>query len=90
MRVNLESILEIAAEFQSLKPVGIDDNPHGFDSAIIGVTDEGALVYSKELMVGIVIKVDGVTDEDAWEYLEFNVFGSYLGELSPIYINQFI
>lgn len=90
MRVNLESILEIAAECQSLKPVGIDDNPHGFDSAIIGVTDDGTLVYSKELMVDISTKVEQMTAEEAWEYLEFNVFCVYLGELSPIYINQFI
>jgi|Laugrespbdmm15dd_1035085.scaffolds.fasta_scaffold21354_2 hypothetical protein len=90
MRINLESILEIAEECQSLKPMGVDDDPNGFDSAILGITDDGVIVYSKELMVDIVRKVDGVTDEDAWEYLEYNTFCAYVGDLSPIYVNQFI
>ena len=90
MKVNLETILELASECHSLKPIGLDDNPHGYDSAIIGITDEGNLVYSKELMVDISTKVEQMTTEEAWEYLEFNVFCAYLGELTPIYINQYI
>ena len=90
MKVNLETILEIAEEFQSLKPVGVDDDPNGFDSAILGITDDGVLVYSKELMVEIVIKTDNMTDEDAWEYLEYNTFCAYVGDLSPMYVNQYI
>ena len=31
---------------------------------------------------------DGCTYEEAWEYLEFNTFGAYVGEGTPIYMNR--
>ena len=27
-----------------------------------------------------------MTDEEAWEYLEYNVFGAYVGDKTPIYV----
>jgi hypothetical protein len=51
----------------ALKPDGIDGNPDGYDGAIVGITDNGQLVYSKELMVDLLVETDKeITDEEAW------------------------
>ena len=56
----------------------------GFDEAIIGYTDEVA-VYDKDKMADILI-ADGMTGEEAWDYLGYNVFCAYVGETTPIHI----
>ena len=63
---------------------------NGFDDAIIGVSiafDAGRVVYDTRQMVEILAQEEGFTEEEAWEYLEFNTFGAYVGEETPIYID---
>jgi hypothetical protein len=56
----------------------------------MGLTDNGQLVYSKEKMVKLLIKAEnGITEEEAWEFLEFNTFNTYIGEQTPIYVNTY-
>tara|TARA_R110000824_G_C15191660_1_gene674804 strand:+ start:922 stop:1170 length:249 start_codon:yes stop_codon:yes gene_type:complete len=62
----------------------------GFDSAIIGVAigfDSSRVVYNAEKMASTLVK-EGMSHEEAWEYLEFNTFGSWVGEKTPIYIER--
>jgi hypothetical protein len=47
--MDLELILQTAEECLALKP-NLSDNPNGYDKAILGLTDNGQLVYSKEIM----------------------------------------
>ena len=71
----------------------IDDSAivaSGFDSSIIGyTTDSGCtrVVYDTESMAQTLVD-DGLTHEEAWEYLEFNTFCAYVGEGTPIYMNR--
>jgi hypothetical protein len=61
----------------------------GFDDAIIGVDfnyEPAKLVYSKQAMIEVLIE-DGMSLDDAIEYLEYNVFCAYIGEGTPIYID---
>jgi hypothetical protein len=60
----------------------------GFDDAIIGIDEKDMcrVVYDYNKMVCILID-EGMTEEDAIEYLSFNVFGSYVGEMTPIFVN---
>ena len=60
----------------------------GFDEALIGVTSTPNIraVYSIEDMIGILMKRDGMTDEEAIEYLEYNTFSAHHGDKTPIYI----
>ncbi len=91
--------LESAEGCLALKPNGFDGNPDGYDRAIIGLTDNGQLVYSKEWMVRLLLEVDSksaeedgsepMTEEDAWEFLEYNTFCAYVGEQTPIYVNTY-
>jgi hypothetical protein len=61
----------------------------GYDNAIVGVCvgfDSGRVVYSVSKMIDICMKDDEMTYEDSVEWLEFNTFGAYVGENTPIYI----
>ena len=62
-----------------------------FDSAIIGVslgTTGGRVVYDVEKMVQVLSKKQGITCEEAWEYLEYNTFSAYVGERTPLYVTR--
>ena len=88
--MDLQLILEMAEQTLALKPDGIDGNPDGYDQAIVGITDNGQLVYSKERMVELMIETDSeINEEEAWEWLDYNCFGAYVGEQTPIFINTY-
>tara|TARA_R110002167_G_scaffold76750_1_gene213610 strand:- start:381 stop:629 length:249 start_codon:yes stop_codon:yes gene_type:complete len=60
----------------------------GFDAAIIGVefyTGHQKVVYSIEKCIEI-LKFQDMTEEEAYDYFEFNVAGSYVGEQTPLWI----
>lgn len=64
--MDLQLILQTAEECLALKPDGFDESPDGYDAAILGLTDNGQLVYSKEIMAQIVVETDSdMTEEDA-------------------------
>ena len=61
----------------------------GFDDAIIGVCcghDSERVAYSTQKMFTICVRTMGMTTEEAWEYLEFNTFGAYVGNNTPVYV----
>jgi len=47
-----------------------------------------AFVYDRQKMIEIAVRDMEMTEEDAIEYLEYNVWGAYVGEHTPIYINM--
>jgi hypothetical protein len=60
----------------------------GFDDAILGLdTLSLRVVYSKQQMIQILIDED-MTPEDAIEFLEYNTWNTYVGEQTPIYVDQ--
>ena len=59
----------------------------GFETAIIGVS-EGKLVYSVQRCIEILMIRDEMTYEDAIEYFDFNVRGAYMGEKTPIWVED--
>ena len=61
----------------------------GFDDAIIGYDmREWKIIYDEAKMADILI-ADGMTYEDAIDYLGFNVFSTYVGDYTPINIHIF-
>lgn len=59
----------------------------GFDDAIIGLdTNSLRVVYSKQRMIEILEPQMGL--DDAIEYLQYNTWSAYMGELTPIYIDE--
>jgi hypothetical protein len=56
----------------------------GFDDAIIGVDETTMrLIYSVSKCIEILMRE--MSEEDAVEYFNFNVSGSYLGDKTPIW-----
>lgn len=59
----------------------------GFDDAIIGVDiDAERVVYDKDKMIELLVD-EGMEPTDAIEYLEYNVWGAYVGVHTPIYVD---
>ena len=58
----------------------------GFDAAIIGQSTKDLLVYNVSTIVEILMERDGMTEEEALEYFEYNIDGSYMGEETPIFM----
>ncbi len=56
------------------------------DEAVIGITDDGKVVYDIDKMVDIFSK--DMSTEDAIEWIDFNILGAYVGEHTPIHIHK--
>lgn len=64
----------------------------GFDLAIIGVAEicgNTICAYDYNKCLDILVMRDGMTYEDAEEFMEFNVVGSYMGANTPCFIRLF-
>lgn len=68
----------------------------GFDSAIIGTSNiwvgnerVDVLVYDCEKMVEQLIIKDGMSAEEAVEYIDFNIEGAYIGKDTPVLVWQY-
>lgn len=61
----------------------------GFDDAIIGVDDDRMIiVYSTKKILSILIEEDDMSYEDALEHFYYNIKGSYVGEKTPLFIDD--
>lgn len=76
--------------------VGGDDllfmDPEYFDEAIIGVATSSvgmlAVAYSEPKIIELLIRHDQMTPDDAMEHYQFNILGSYMGENTPVFIDD--
>ena len=76
----LEQIIDNYPEEEFLKA-------DGFDDAIIGLDESTMrLIYSAKKCVEILMK--DMSNGEAWEYFDFNVRGSYVGEKTPIWCDD--
>ena len=63
---------------------------NGFDDAIIGICEKtDVLIYSTKKVLEILIN-EGMEYRDALEHFGYNVAGSYVGEMTPIFCNDTI
>lgn len=59
----------------------------GFDEAIIGIDTMGErIIYCKQKMIAILAQE--MDEDEAIEFLEFNTWTAYVGQHTPIYIDQ--
>ena len=68
----------------------------GFDIAIIGTASVwngnervDVLVYDVLLMVKQLIVRDGMTEDEAVEYIDFNIENAYIGKDTPVIVWQY-
>ena len=73
------------------------DNPHievlladGFDEAFIGTGEQfnkTLSIYDKNKCVQILMDRDSMSPDEALEFLEYNCIGSYVGPLTPVFLD---
>jgi hypothetical protein len=61
------------------------ENPD-YATAVIGRSEDGRLIYSYEKMVEFLMVTDGMSREDAIEFVDYNTIRAlpYMGERAPI------
>ena len=64
----------------------------GLDKAIVGTVSsfgrKETVLYSIKKILEIMMERDGMTEEEALEFFEFNIIGSYNGEGMPSFMND--
>jgi hypothetical protein len=62
----------------------------GFDEAIIGMAERinlGPVVaYSVSKIIDIMVERDGMSYEEAIDFYDYNILGSWMGENTPVFI----
>tara|TARA_B110000902_G_scaffold113864_1_gene134083 strand:+ start:52 stop:300 length:249 start_codon:yes stop_codon:yes gene_type:complete len=80
--MDIDNILEWYPEGQFTKADGLDD-------AIIGVDENTMrLIYSQRKVKELLMKNDGMSDEEAHEFYEYNIQSAYVGEGTPIWCSD--
>ena len=62
-----------------------------YDKAIVGVVERinlTAFCYDTQEILDILNRDHDLTPEEALEYFEFNIRGSYVGEHSPVFLDR--
>ena len=63
----------------------------GFDDALIGWAYSPGrghtAVYDAERCIGI-LQAQGMSEDEAWEYFEFNTEGSWVGDGTPVFLRR--
>ena len=58
-----------------------------YDPCIIGMTYDGSkVIYDTVLVLKSLMEDQGMTDEEALDWFEYNMIGSYVGEGTPIFM----
>ena len=58
--------------------------------AIVGVSDDGRVIYDYEKMAQCLMETEGMDYEEAMEFVNFNTLGAvpYMGDKRPIILNK--
>ena len=66
---------------------------YAYDNSIIGVSLDGRVIYCFEMMIEELMEEDGISYEEAIEWIEYNTLRSlpYAGEKAPmvVYIERY-
>lgn len=59
---------------------------YSYDTALLGVTEDGRAVYDYEKMIRWLIDTEGWTQEEAIEWIEYNTIRAlpYMGDKAPL------
>ena len=65
----------------------------GFEEALIGFGtrfNSPVTIYDLNRCLTILVERDGMSYEEAQEYMDFNVLGAYVGEETPIFLGDYL
>ena len=61
----------------------------GFDDAILGICEAtNRIIYSKQRIIEILVMKEEMEYDDALDHFGFNIAGSYVGEMTPIFCHS--
>ena len=64
----------------------------GFDDCLVGLGfrfgNRGTLIYDQAKVIEKLMQDSNMTEEEAFEYYEFNILGAYVGENMPIFVES--
>lgn len=64
----------------------------GHDDAIVGIAHsfgrQPVLAYSVKTICETLVERDGMNEEEAFEFCEFNIIGAYFGEGMPVFLHE--
>ena len=68
-----------------------EENPNAIlwdnlNDAVIGVSDDQRAVYDIDKMAVCLQTNQGLSEDDAYEWIDYNILGVYVGEFTPIHI----
>ena len=74
-----------------LKEAIVSKNPDamlldGHDDALAGYDTKGRAIYYANHIILTLMDRDDMTEEEAVEFFDYNIEGSYVGEYTPIYM----
>ena len=65
----------------------------GFEEALIGFGtrfNTPVTIYNLSKCIDILVERDGMSHDEAQEYMDFNVLGAYVGEETPIFLGDYV
>jgi hypothetical protein len=72
---------------------GLDGNKNAFDEALVGPSGRIGMrevaTYQIDKVINILMKKYKMTELDAFEWFDYNIAGSYVGENSPIFLHNY-
>ena len=60
----------------------------GLDDALAGIDVHGRAVYFVEGIIGILMERDGMDEEMAREFFDYNIAFAHVGDYTPIYMYE--
>lgn len=80
--INLQTIYE---KYPDEEFVSAD----GFEEAILGIDDDKMIiVYSTKKILSILMQEEEMNYEDALEHFYYNIKGAYVGEKTPLFVED--
>ena len=76
-----EDLLRVLEDNEALLADGFEDALVGYDAA------KCRAVYSIPMMIAVLMERDGMDEDEAVEFLEFNTFQAFVGDMTPLYLN---
>lgn len=64
----------------------------GFDDCVVGICErfgmEAVLAYDRDKVIEKLV-ADGMTQEEAEEFFEYNQIGAWMGDRTPVFVTLF-
>lgn len=68
--------------------------PPEMDAAVVGLVErcgmEPVVCYDRSKVIALLMANDGMDEEEAEEFFDFNIGGAYLGEATPMFLSPIV